>query len=371
MAGSAIRGPGVCHGSLFRRRPQHPSDPTSGHLVQPLVTSPFLEVRQAVREALADLGTDELVLVACSGGADSLALAAAVAHVVDRDDRRAGAVTVDHGLQPGSAERARAVAVDLVGLGLDPVEVVHLQVTDDLQGPEGNARRARYTALDAAANRHSAAAVLLGHTRDDQAESVLLGLARGSGARSLAGMAAVVGRYRRPLLAISSESVRAAVPADLRPWEDPQNRDVALARVRVRHRVLPVMEAELGPGIGTALARTAALLRADADALDSWADRALLETMTAERSLGPPHQPSSFDHGLDVGLLATFPQAVRQRVLRRAAIAAGSRPTDLTAAHVEAMDALITKWHGQVGVDLPGKLRATRAADVLRIGPPD
>jgi tRNA(Ile)-lysidine synthase len=336
-----------------------------------MITEAVATVRRAVRETIADVAADDCVLVACSGGADSLALAAAVAHVADRDGRRAGAVTVDHGLQPGSAEQARAVAVDVVGLGFDPVEVVHLRVTDDLQGPEGNARRARYAALDAVANRHSAAAVLLGHTRDDQAESVLLGLARGSGARSLAGMAAVVGRYRRPLLSISRESVRAAVPADLRAWEDPQNRDVALTRVRVRRRVLPVMEAELGPGIGAALARTAALLRADADALDSWADRALGETMIEGGSLGRKHQQSSFDHGLHVGLLATYPQAVRQRVLRRVAIAAGSRPTDLTAAHVDAMDSLITKWRGQVGVDLPGKLRATRSADVLRIGPLD
>ena len=335
------------------------------------MTAPVLVVRRAVREALADLGTDELVLVACSGGTDSLALAAAVAQLAYRDGRRAGGVTIDHGLQAGTADRARAVAADLVRLGLDPVEVVHVRVTEQQQGPEGNARLARYTALDAAAQRHAAAAVLLGHTLDDQAESVLLGLVRGSGARSLAGMAATTGRYRRPLLAVTRRTVRAAVPPGFAGWEDPQNRDLALARARVRHRVLPVMEAELGPGIGAALARTAALLRADADALDSWADRALLETMIEGRSLGRPRQPSSFDHGLDVGLLATYPQAVRQRVLRRAAIAAGSRPTDLTAAHVEAMDALITKWRGQVGVDLPGKLRATRAADVLRIGPLD
>ena len=198
-------------------------------------------------------------------GADSLALAAALAHSATRDGRRAGAVTVDHGLQAGSADRARAVAATSSG-SLDPVEVVHIRVTDHQQGPEGNARRARYAALDAAARRHTAAAVLLGHTLDDQAESVLLGLARGSGARSLAGMAAVAGQYRRPLLAVPVRPFGPPSHPAFTAWEDPQNSQMALARVRARHRVLPVMETELGPGISAALARTADLLRADADA---------------------------------------------------------------------------------------------------------
>lgn len=326
-----------------------------------MINEETLAVRRAVREALTDLSANDSVLVACSGGADSLALAAAVADVAGREGLRAGGVTVDHGLQPGSAERARNVAVDLVRLGLDPVEVIQVQVLDDLLGPEGNARRARYAALDAAASRHAAAAVLLGHTRDDQAESVLLGLARGSGARSLAGMAASAGRYRRPLLGMPRETVRAAVPAGFSPWQDPHNNDPAFARARVRNRVLPTFEAELGPGITAALARSADLLRADADALDGWAERALGECMIED----------SIEHGLDVGTLATYPQAIRQRVLRRSAIAAGAPATDLTAAHVEAMDLLITRWRGQVGVDLPGKLRARRIDGALTIGPPD
>jgi tRNA(Ile)-lysidine synthetase-like protein len=335
-----------------------------------MITGEGLTVRRAVRESLGDLDASELVLVSCSGGADSLALAAALAHVAARDGLRAGGVSVDHGLQPGSAERARGVASDLVRLGLDPVEVVHIQVADDLQGPEGNARRARYAALDAAASRHGATAVLLGHTRDDQAESVLLGLARGSGARSLAGMAAAAGRYRRPLLSLPRETVRAAVPGGFTAWQDPHNSDLTFARARVRCHVLPALEAELGPGISAALARTAELLRADADALDAWADRVLTECVLEGRSPGGKPQQYSFDHGLGIGSLATYPQAIRKRVLRRAAIAAGSPPTDLTAAHVEAMDALITKWRGQVGVDLPGKLRASRVGGVLGFGPP-
>ena len=175
--------------------------------------------------------------------------------VATRDGRRAGAVTVDHGLQLGSAGRARGLAATLVGLGFDPVEVVHVRV-GGTEGPEGNARRVRCAALGASAERHGATAVLLGHTRDDQAETVLLGLARGSGPRSLAGMAPVAGRFRRPLLDLPRATVRAAVPDGFTPWDDPHNADPAYTRSRTRERVLPVLEAELGPGIGAALART-------------------------------------------------------------------------------------------------------------------
>ena len=331
-----------------------------------------LAVRRAVREGLREIPIDRLVLVACSGGSDSLALASALSHVAARDRRRAGAVTVDHGLQPGSAERAGDLAASLVVMGFDPVEVVHVRV-DGSEGPEGNARRARYEALGGAAERHAALAVLLGQTRDDQAETVLLGLARGSGARSLAGMAPVAGVYRRPLLDLPRATVRAAVPEELTPWDDPHNADPSYARARTRVRVLPVLEAELGPGVGAALARTAGLLRADADALDEWAERALTECVIVEPLLGPTAQQRFNDHEpgpagcLDARRVAAYPTAVRRRVLRTAAIAAGCPPSDLTAAHVAAVDALVTRWKGQKGVDLPGSLRATRSGSALRI----
>lgn len=324
-------------------------------------------VRRAVRNALADLDAARVVLAACSGGADSLALAAALGWTCQRDARPAGGVVVDHGLQSGSAERARETAVLLTRFGLDPVEVVHVRVPERGHGPEGNARAARYAALDAAADRYDASAVLLGHTRDDQAESVLLGLARGSGPRSLSGMPAVSGRYRRPLLGVSRETARAALPPDVKPWDDPHNADPAFARARVRHRVLPVLEAELGPGVAEALSRTAALLRADADALDGWADRAFAEI---EVEVGPEQHKSHPDHvSLDVARLAELPRAVRTRAIRRAAIKAGCPSTDLTAAHVDAVDTLITQWHGQRGIDLPGPVRATRTGRMLRFAP--
>ncbi len=312
-------------------------------------------VRRAVRAALADLAAGELVLVACSGGGDSVALAAALAFEAPRAGMRAGALTVDHALQPGAAERAEKVAADLTGLGLTPVEVLSVAVTPG-QGPEGAARAARYAALDDAAHRLGAAAVLLGHTRDDQAETVLLGLARGSGARSLAGMAAVRGRYRRPLLGLPRATVRAAA-AGTPTWEDPHNADPAYARPRVRHDALPALERTLGPGVAAALARTATQLRADAEALDGWAARAAAE--------------AGADGGLDVEVLAGLPAAVRTRVLRTAALAAGAPASDLSAGHVEALDRLVTAWHGQGPLHLPGGVRAVRACGTLALSRPD
>ena len=313
------------------------------------------EVRTAVRAGLAGLVAGELVLVACSGGADSLALAAATAFVAPRLGLRAGGVTVDHGLQSGSAERASQIAALLAKLGLDPVRstAVTVPLTGASLGPENAARVARYGALDAAAADCGAAAVLLGHTLDDQAETVLLGLARGSGGRSLAGMAARRGRYRRPLLAVRRASTAAAcAELGLEPWQDPHNCDFRFTRARVRHHALPALEAALGPGVAEALARTAGQLRADAECLD---DLAFAES-------GQLRQAGSDPAGLDVAWLASLPAAIRTRVLRDAAVMAGCPRGALAAGHIGQVDALVTAWRGQRWADLPGGVRARRQA---------
>jgi tRNA(Ile)-lysidine synthase len=311
------------------------------------------EVRSAVRACLSDLAAGELVLAACSGGADSLALAAAAAFVAPRLGLRAGGVTVDHGLQPGSAERAGEVTALLSGLGLDPVPSVAVTVPPPATaaGPEAAARRARYAALDVAAKEHGAVAILLGHTLDDQAETVLLGLARGSGGRSLAGMPARRGPYRRPLLAVRRATTAAAcAELGLKPWQDPHNEDFRFTRARVRHQALPALEAALGPGVAEALARTAAQLRADAECLD---DLAFAESGQLRHSASDPA-------GLEARWLSTLPAAIRTRVLRDAAIMAGCPHGALTAGHVDRIDALVTAWRGQRWVDLPGGVRARR-----------
>ncbi len=312
------------------------------------------EIRNAVRDCLADLEPGALVLTACSGGPDSVALAAAVAFAGTRMGLRCGGVTVDHGLQRGSAERAAGVAGLLVDLKLDPVYNISVEVPR-AGGPEAAARAARYRALDEVAardrDRGAATVVLLGHTLDDQAETVLLGLARGAGARSLSGMAARRGIYRRPLLGIRRiTTISACAELGIDPWSDPHNDDLRFARARVRHQALPALEAALGPGVTQALARTARQLRADADCLD---DLAFAES-------GQLRDGGSDPAGLDVKWLADLPEAIRSRVLREAAIMAGSPSGALTARHVQQADELVTCWHGQRWADLPGGVRVRR-----------
>ncbi len=341
-------------------------------------------IRLAVRRVLHDVISESaaphpLVLAACSGGADSMALAAALAFEAPRLGVRAGAVTVDHGLQAGSADRAQEVVERLRALGLDPVDAVGVTVGKQSAaaahggnyggrprnggrrvGPEAAARDARYAALDATAERHGAAAVLLGHTRDDQAETVLLGLARGSGTRSLSGMAAVSGaggRYRRPFLLLDRDTVRQGCLAQgITVWEDPHNHDPAYTRSRVRHEALPVLEKSLGKGVVEALARTAQLSRDDADALDQWAADAQADA-------------AGEDGSLDVRRLHSLPAAVRRRVLRRAAVAAGSPPGFLFARHIEEVDRLVTGWRGQKALNLPGAVTARRSNGRLFFSP--
>ena len=279
------------------------------------------------------------MLVALSGGPDSLALAAATAFEAAG---RAGAVIVDHGLQEGSAAVAERAAEQARELGLDPVLVVRVEVGVE-GGPEAAARDARYRALSEAAASTGASAVLLGHTLDDQAETVLLGLARGSGAASLQGMESVSGIYRRPLLGIHrSVTEQACEDAGLSPWTDPQNADPAFTRVRVRTAVLPLLERELGPGVAEALARTAEQLREDAAALDHFAEELIEELAdVAEAGISLP-----------VSALEANPPALRQRLIRLAVL--GEFHVSLSRQHTLEVARLVTDWHGQKPLDLPG-----------------
>jgi tRNA(Ile)-lysidine synthase len=307
------------------------------------------EVRVAVRRVLAELPAGALVLVACSGGADSTALAVATAFEAPRAGLRAGLLTVDHQLQAGSGEQASRVEAWAEKLGLAPVEVLKVDV-GRAGGPEAAARTARYAALDDAAARHSAAAILLGHTLDDQAETVLLALARGSGARALAGMAPKRGVYQRPLLGVTRATTRAACAAEELPtWDDPHNIDPAYARSRLR-ALWPALEDAVGRGAVAGLARSASQLRADADLLDELAAD-LRATVTA-------------DGALDAVALAAQPAALRTRVLHGwGGALCGGAPT---ASHVEALDALVMAWRGQGAVGLPGGVRVRRVAGWLR-----
>jgi tRNA(Ile)-lysidine synthase len=316
---------------------------------------PVAATRVAVRRAVSDLPGDSLVIVACSGGADSLALAAATRFEAPRRSLRAGAVVVDHQLQQGSDRVAASAAEQCRRMGLDPVEVVTVECSTTGDGLEAAARAARYAALDQTAERLGAAVVLLGHTRDDQAEQVLLGLARGSGARSLAGMPAARGRYRRPFLRVTREQTTAACAAEgLRPWTDPHNSHPAYARARVR-ALIPAMEEALGPGLSAALARTGEQLREDADYLDGLAGEAVA-------ALGPGPW--------DVTQLERIPSPLRQRVWRRLLVAAGAPAGQVSARHTDACDALLTRWRGQGPVSAPGPTSVARSGALLSVTGP-
>lgn len=291
---------------------------------------------------MADPSGRPLVLAAVSGGADSLALGAGLAAEAPGLLVRAGAVVVDHQLQESSDCVAARAAGQCRALGLDPVVVVPVEVRTQGEGVEAAARSARYHALEDTARRLGAALVLLGHTRDDQAEQVLLGLARGSGARSLAGMPPRRGRFLRPLLSLGRDTTEAACAAwGLTPFADPMNVDERYARVRAR-RALRDLEADLGPGLREALARSADLLRQDADHLDELAGSAY-GALTPFEGEGPP-----------ITHLVEMDPAIRSRVLRLLLLAAGARGGDLSAGHVAEVDRLITSPRGQGPLHLPG-----------------
>jgi tRNA(Ile)-lysidine synthase len=314
-------------------------------------------VRIAVRRWLAECppAADAPVLVACSGGADSLALLAAAVFEARRAPWRVVGVTVDHGLQAGSAEHAARVVAQMAGLGADETASVRVSVSAAGQGPEAAAREARYAVLTELAARTGAGTVLLGHTLDDQAETVLLGLTHGSGARSLSGMRRGFPPFGRPLLEVPRSRTEAACRAEgIEFWTDPHNSDPRYTRSRVRHTVLPLLERELGPGVAATLARTADQLREDVEALDELAE-------------GAHAQVRGSGGGLDVAGLAGLPTAIRRRVLRLAALDAGSPASELFRVHVLAMDELVTRWSGQQGVDLPGHLRLVREDGALHV----
>lgn len=306
------------------------------------LTQSVADVRRAIRESLQRHGVQsgDLLLVACSGGPDSLALAAGAAFEAPKLGLRLSAVIVDHGIQPVTAQVANATSATLASLGFESVEIVKVSVGSE-GGLEAAARSARYEAIDEVAAANDAKYVLLGHTLDDQAETVLLGLARGSGARSLSGMAELTGRYLRPLLEITRETtVQACVDSKLEVWHDPHNGEERFARVRVREQVLPVLERELGPGIAEALARTADQLREDDEVLDNLAEQAYQEHVkTAATSIT-----------ISVSALEQLAPAIRYRVIRLAAATLGGH---LHRSHVLEIDRLLTNWHGQKPLTVP------------------
>jgi len=290
------------------------------------------------------LGTAESWCVALSGGPDSLALTAVATGILPTT-----ALIVDHGLQPGSDRVAATAGEHALALGCVAVHVLSVQV-GTRGGPEAAARDARYRALDAA---RGDAPVLLAHTLDDQAETVLLGLGRGSGARSIAGMRACDPPWCRPLLGVRRSDTHAACARlALKPWADPHNSDSRFTRTRLREEVLPLLEDVLGGGVAEALARTATALREDTEVIDALATEALATVRTGD--------------GLDTERLLMVSGPVRRRVIRGWLLAGGA--TGLTDKHIRGVDTLVTGWRGQGGVAVGSALRGQRLVAGRRDG---
>nr|WP_245325174.1 tRNA lysidine(34) synthetase TilS [Microbacterium amylolyticum] len=316
-------------------------------------------VRLAVRTALRPFeGSGTTVLVALSGGPDSLALAAALAFEAPKAGVEAVSITVDHGLQEHSARVAARAAEQAREAGIADARVARVEVTGN-GGPEASARDARYRAIREVALETGAGAVVLGHTLDDQAETVLLGLARGSGAGSLQGMSPHRIDERglawiRPLLGLRREATHAFCAASgLEPWSDPHNSDERFARVRVRNTVFPVLESELGPGIAEALARTAEQLREDNEAFAEMIDETIEDIVEhAEAGIA-----------VSCAALAANPPALRGRIIRY--VVSSEFGVALSRTQTLEVARLATHWKGQGPIDLPGCQATRRAGRVV------
>jgi tRNA(Ile)-lysidine synthase len=303
------------------------------------------DVRRAIRDSwdLLNLDKGSTVSVACSGGADSLALASAALFEGNRADINVIACIVNHNLQEGSMEVALRTKRVLTEIGFDVVEIMDVHIQQNSLGMEAAARNARYGALTEFATKHNVALTMLGHTLDDQAETVLLGLARGSGAKSIAGMPTLSpdDKYLRPLLGITrKETVAYCEDVGLDYWSDPQNLDTKFSRVKVRLNVLPVLEEELGPGIASALSRTAEILQDDLEYLEAQADDAFKEiTTTTNNSVV-----------IDTEGLEKLPKALATRVIHKSLSLLGTEPAKV---QIDAVMELVTNWHGQKPLTLP------------------
>ena len=335
-----------------------------------------------------------LVLVACSGGRDSMALAA-VSHIVCTSmGVRCGAVIVDHGLQAGSERVASEAADRCRALGLGPVIVRNATVQARGEGLEAAARQARYNELCTAARESGAIAVLLAHTMDDQAETVLIGLLRSRGVDALAGMPQVFTRsgvtFARPLLTLTrDETTGLCEDLGVEYWDDPTNGDAVDGelpddyplRSRVRHDLLPAIERFAGFNVTRHFAESARLARMDKEYLDQRSDEVMGEAVTtvdwpassAAVSTDTPRacaaddtNDSSHGIGLMIGVkrIAREPEAIRLRVIAHALSQAG---VNASAAQIAAIDRLVVDWHGQGGVSLPRGYSANRKKHVIRV----
>ena len=317
--------------------------------------NPPIELQNAVQNLLKDLDPGDLVLVGCSGGADSLALVWTTSVVGKRLELKTGAVIVDHQLISESNDVAQNAKKQCEELGIEKVIIKKVEVNQTNEGLEAAARIARYEAFENVLHETNAKVILLAHTQDDQAETVLMRLTRGSGAKSLSGMSAISGKYLRPFLHLRKKIVHDSLDViGMKAWQDPANFDNQYLRVKVRQELMPKLIEVLGEGAISSLDKTSQLLRLDNQALYDLAQKFV------------DAQDDVKKNGLKVKELENLPEAIRTRVLKICAVASGVHPGPFSFEHIEAIDALVKNWHGQGNVDLPGFIQATRVDGSLR-----
>ena len=315
------------------------------------MNNPPINLQNAVNNLLKDFEPADNILVACSGGADSLALAWTSQVVTKRIGLNLIAVIIDHQLIKESTQVAQDAKKKCEDFGIEKVVIKQIQVKDDNDGLEAAARKSRYEAFEELVNEFNAKAVLLAHTQDDQAETMLMRLTRGSGAKSLSAMKEVSGKYLRPFLHIRKQVlVDALEKENISYWQDPANTNYKFLRAKVRHELMPKLIEVLGDSAIDSLDRTSGLLKEDNEALESIA----LESY------------EQLNKELKVQELEKLPTAIRKRVIKIAALNSGVTPGPFSFEHIEAIDALVTNWRGQGNVDLPGFIQASRVDQTIR-----
>ncbi len=313
-------------------------------------------IRLAVRTSLtSNTKPGQKLLVAVSGGADSLALAAACEFEAKKLGVKIAAAVIDHSLQKGSDKVAAQTAETLAALGFEEVVVKKIAV-GKAGGPEAAARSARYTALETLRQKTKSHFIVLGHTSSDQAETVLLGLVRGSGSKSLSGMSEKTGLLLRPLLGIERATTEAfCKDSGIKYWSDPQNKDEKFLRVMIRKHVLPFLEKQLGGSVAASLVRTSDQLREDNAYLESQADKSFKKYAKVSGS----------GISIDAKALEKLPAAILNRIIKKALDSFGS---ESSRTHVLAVSDLVLSWHGQKPLALPG-VRVVRKGNTISFEP--
>ena len=313
-------------------------------------------IRLAVRNCLtSNTKPGQKLLLAVSGGADSLALAAACEFEAKKLGLKIAAAVIDHSLQKGSDKVAAQTAKTLAALGFEEVVVKKIAV-GKAGGPEAAARTARYTALETLRQKTKSHFVVLGHTSSDQAETVLLGLVRGSGSKSLSGMSEKTGFLLRPLLGIERATTEAfCKDSGIKYWSDPQNKDEKFLRVMIRKHVLPFLEKQLGGSVAASLVRTSDQLREDNTYLESQADKSFKKYAKVSGS----------GISFDAKAIEKLPAAILNRVIKKALDGFGS---ESSRTHVLAVSDLVLSWHGQKPLALPG-VRVVRKGNTISFEP--